>query len=155
MYVCRYIHNHLDLYMQQHDQIPLFYTLRKKESKLLGQAITRGRSVSTQGTFDSCSLVFWQEREDWREITGCCIQFHGLKWCKLINTKSTAFPWSCCAAKGWQQQHNPLTYGGVTTCSWTLQLPCAHTASFSAFVSCVSFTHPNFPELLMGFNLNS
>lgn len=149
--------------MQQHDQITVFYILRKKKSKLFGQAVTRGPSVLTQGAFDSCSLGFFDRKGKTKgKLLAIVFSYmvmqdlDSIKWCSLINTRSTSFPWSCCIAKGWQQHPDTLSqqFPHIWRCH-PLQLPCAHTASLSAFMSHISFTHPVFPELLMGFNLNS
>lgn len=133
----------------------LYFKVEK--SKLFGQVITRGPSVSTQGTFDSCSLFFDSKTKGKLLAIACSYtimqDLGGIKWCSLMNTKSTSFPWSCCCtAKGWHSitipsARNSLTSGDVTTRSWTLQLPCAHTAALSACVSHIGFTHPTFPEL--------
>lgn len=88
---------------------------KEEKNKLFGQAITRGPSVSTQGAFDNCSLVF--DRKGKTKGKLLVIEFSymamqnlgSIKWCSLINTKSTSFPWSCCTAKGQQQQCNSLS----------------------------------------------
>lgn len=158
MYVCTHSSRLIDATAGPNPCVVYF---KEEKNKLFSQAITRGPSVSMQGAFDSCSLVFDRKGKLLAIAFSYMVMqdLGSIKWCSLINTKTFPFLGHVVQPKDSSSSvipaaSNSLTYGDVTTCSWTLQLPCSHPASLSAFVSHISFTHPIFPELLIGFNLN-
>lgn len=140
---------------------PCVLYFKEEKSKLFGQVINRGPSVSSQGTFHSCSWFFDSKNKGKLLAIACSymvVQDLGsTKWCSLIHTKSASFPWSCCCtAKGRQQQHNPLSQ--QFPCIWRhhhRQLgPAAALCSHSfSLCLCVSYQfHPyNFSRTINGF----
>lgn len=156
-----YVHNHPGLYMQQHDQIPVFCTLKKKKVNYLVKLLIEVLLYQPRGHFIAAAGFLTAKNKEKLLAIACSymvVQDLGsTKWCSLINTKSTSFPWSCCCtAKGWQQQHNPLSQ--QFPCIWRhhhRQLgPAAALCSHSfSLCLCVSYQcHPsNFSRTINGF----
>lgn len=151
--------------MQQHDQIPVFYTLKKKKVNYLVKLLIEVLLYQPRGHFIAAACFLTAK------IKGNYWLLHAVTWsCKIqaaqngaASSIQRALPFlghvvaqpKDGSSSIIPSASNSLAYGDITTGSWAPQLPCAHTASLSACVSHISVTHPIFPELLMGFNLNS